>query len=141
MSRRGKTGTGRTAPVRGRQQHGSRIRRLPMAQAVSTSLPGPTTDRAEIHDAYKRFGGFVMAELRIETEGSFAGAVRAFVNGVQLATVPHEHTLEFQTAVETLGRKGHPATLHVRLEADAYVDVWAFCEPAEWERDEPFFVP
>ena len=43
MSRRGRTGTGRAAPVRGRQQHGSRIRRLPMAQAVSTNLPGPTT--------------------------------------------------------------------------------------------------
>ena len=104
-------------------------------------LAGAYHHRAEIHDAYKRFGGFVMAELRIETEGSFAGAVRAFVNGVQLATVPHEHTLEFQTAVETLGRKGRPATLHVRLEADAYVDVWAFCEPAEWERDEPFLCP
>jgi hypothetical protein len=82
-----------------------------------------------------------MAELRIETEGSFAGAVRAFVNGVQLATVPHQHTLSFQTAVENLGRKGLPATLHVRLEADEYVDVWAFCEPAEREPNEAFLCP
>lgn len=104
-------------------------------------LAGAYHHRTEIHDAYMRYGGFVMAELRIETEGSFAGAVRAFVNGVQLATVPHQHTLPFQTAVENLGRKGLPATLHVRLEADEYVDVWAFCEPTEREQDEPFLCP
>lgn len=104
-------------------------------------LAGAYHHRAEIYETYRRFGGFVTAELRIETEGSFAGAVRAFVDGVQLATVPHQHTLDFQTAVEILGRKGDPATLHVRLEADEYVDVWAFCEPKEWERDEPFLCP
>jgi hypothetical protein len=104
-------------------------------------LAGAYHHRAEIHDAYKRYGGFVMAELRIETEGSFAGAVRAFVNGVQLATVPHQHTLPFQTAVENLGRKGLPGTLHVRLVADEYVDVWAFSEPIEREQDEPFLCP
>lgn len=104
-------------------------------------LAGAYHHRAEIHDAYNRYGGLVIAELRIETEGSFAGAVRAFLNGVQLATVPHQHTLPFQTAVENLGRKGLPATLHARLEADEYVDVWAFCEPAEWEQNEPFLCP
>ena len=104
-------------------------------------LAGAYHHRAEIHEAYRRFGGLVTAELRIETEGSFAGAVRAFVDGVQLATVPHQHTLDFQTAVETLGRKGSPATAHVRLEADQYVDVWAFCEPRAWEQDEPFLCP
>lgn len=104
-------------------------------------LAGAYHHRAEIHDAHNRYGGFVMAELRIETEGSFAGAVRAFVNGVQLATIPHQHTLPFQTAVENLGRKGLPATLHVRLEADEYVDVRAFCEPTEREQNEPFLCP
>lgn len=86
-------------------------------------------------------GSFVMAELRIETEGDYPGAVRVFVGGVQLASIPHDYTLAFQSVVEELGRASRPATLHVRLEADDYVDVWGFCEPKVRAPDEPLLCP
>ncbi len=90
-----------------------------------------------------RHGRLVMAELRIEEEGQYAGAVRVYVGGAQLGSVPHELADEFREVIHRLDAAGQPATCRAMLDVDVgeYVDVWLCGKPCERAEDDPFLPP
>lgn len=99
-----------------------------------------------VQNAIARFGSLVMAELVIELEGEYAGAVRVKVGGTELGSIPHSLAAEFRDAVEQLHRAGLPATCRAELEAgdggdEAYVDVFLWASPTQRSDDEPFLPP
>jgi hypothetical protein len=61
---------------------------LSHGNAGMVKLSGPTYYRAEINAAIRRYGALALAELRVETTGQYAGAVRVFVDGRQVASIP-----------------------------------------------------
>jgi hypothetical protein len=92
------------------------------------------------------FGSLVMAELRLELDGPYAGAVRVTVGGVVLGSIPHSLADEFRETVQQLHTAGLPATCRAELEANlddekAYVDVFLWASPKPSSDDEPFFPP
>ena len=101
---------------------------LSHGNAGMVKLSGPTYYRAEINAAIRRYGALALAELRVETTGQYAGAVRVFVDGRQVASIPRGLESEYREVVESLNREGAAATIHVELESDAYVDVWGLCK-------------
>lgn len=98
---------------------------------------GGHVHRKEITDVLRLFGPLVLAELRIEQSGPYAGAVRVYVGDAQLGSVPSELADAFRKAVETLTCIGQPATIHVELEVGEYVDVWGLCKPQLRQEGEP----
>jgi len=77
-----------------------------------------------------RYGPLVMAELRVVAKGQYAGAVRVFVAGKQVASVPHSMSEEFGRVVLDIEAGGKVATIHVELDMpDPYVDVWGTASP------------
>jgi hypothetical protein len=93
--------------------------------------------RKEATDVLRRFGPLVLAELRIEQSGPYAGAVRVYVGDTQLGSVPSGLADAYRKAVETLTCNGHPATIHVELDIGEYVDVWGLCKPQLRQEGEP----
>jgi hypothetical protein len=93
--------------------------------------------RKEAVDVLRRFGPLVLAELRIERSGQYAGAVRVCVGNAQLGSVPSELADAYRKVVETLTCNGQPATIHVELEIGEYVDVWGLCKPQLRQEGEP----
>src|SRR5262245_60488927 len=75
-------------------------------------LSGPVYYRAGINAAIRRYGVLALAELRVETTGQYAGAVRAFVDGRQVASIPRGLEGEYRQVVESLNREGAAATIH-----------------------------
>jgi hypothetical protein len=110
---------------------------LSHGNAGMLKLSGPHYHRAEVNEAIRRYGALALAELRVETTGQYAGAVRAFVDGMQVASIPHGLQSEFREVVESLNREGVAATIHVELESGAYVDVWGLCKPERRREGEP----
>src|SRR5215472_6017975 len=68
---------------------------LSHGNAGMLKLSGPTYYRAEINAAIRRYGALALAELRVETTGQYAGAVRVFVDARQVASIPHGLTGEY----------------------------------------------
>ena len=95
----------------------------------------------DLKKALSAFGSLVMAELRIETAGQYAGAVRIFVGGVMLGSIPHDQAEKFRSVVAELNGAGLPATCRAQLEADAYFDVWLDARPEARPDDDPFLPP
>lgn len=93
--------------------------------------------RKEIADVVRNFGPLVLADLRIEQNGQYAGAVRVYVGNAQLGSVPSELSSAYRKAVEALTSNGQPATIHVELEIGDYVDVWGLCKPQPRQEGEP----
>lgn len=93
--------------------------------------------RKEATEVLRHFGPLVLAELRIEHSGPYAGAVRVYVGDAQVGTVPSELADAFREAVETLTSNGQPATIHVELDVGEYVDVWGLCKPQPRQEGEP----
>ena len=110
---------------------------LSHGNAGMVKLSGPHYHRAEVNEAIRRYGPLALAELRVETTGQYKGAVRAFVDGMQVASIPHGLQGEFREVVESLNRDGIAATIHVELESGAYVDVWGLCKAERRREDEP----
>ena len=110
---------------------------LSHGNAGMVKMSGPTYYRAEINAAIRRYGALALAELRVETTGQYAGAVRVFVDDRKVATIPRGLEGEYREVVESLNRDGVAATIHVELEADAYVDVWGLCKPERRHESEP----
>jgi hypothetical protein len=110
---------------------------LSHGDAGMVKLSGPTYYRAEINTAIRRYGVLVLAELRIETTGQYAGAVRVFADGKHVASIPRGLQGKYRELVESLNREGVAATIHVELESDAYVDVWGLCKPERRCEGEP----
>jgi hypothetical protein len=102
-------------------------------------LVGSHAHRKEATEALRRFGPLALAELRVDDSGLYAGAVRALVAGAQVATVPTGMADEFRTVIQQLADTGSPATAHVELEVEQYVDVWGLCKPEPRHADEPLF--
>lgn len=99
-----------------------------------------------LRDVISHAGTLVMAELRIELEGEYAGALRVCVSGVEVGSIPHGLSEEFRDAVEQLHKLRQPATCRAQLEADlvddeAYVDVWLSAGPHPRSEDDPFLPP
>ncbi len=110
---------------------------LSHGNAGMVKLSGPTYYRGEIDAAIRRYGALALAELRVETTGQYAGAVRVFVDGRQVASIPRGLTDEYREVVESLNRDGIAATIHVELESGTYVDVWGLCKPERRHDGEP----
>jgi hypothetical protein len=110
---------------------------LSHGNAGMIKLSGPTYYRAEIDAAIRRYGVLALAELRVETTGKYAGAVRVFVDGRQVASIPRGLADAYREVVESLNRDGMAATIHVELESDDYVDVWGLCKPKRSRDGEP----
>jgi hypothetical protein len=110
---------------------------LSHGDAGMVKLSGPTYYRAEIDAAIRCYGALALAELRVEMTGKYVGAVRVFVDGQQVASIPRGLADAYREVVESLNREGIAATIHVELESDDYVDVWGLCKPERSRDGEP----
>ncbi len=72
-----------------------------------------------------RWGPVLMAELRLETSGQYAGAVRICVGDDIVATIPHEYSERFREAVLAVNARELSATCRIAIEDDGeWLDVW-----------------
>ena len=88
-----------------------------------------------------QYGQLVTAELRIQTAGQFAGEVRVFVGGLQVAAIPYNSAATFREVIEELHQRGLPATCRAELNADEESHVWLHTKPAVRAADDPFLPP
>jgi hypothetical protein len=106
-----------------------------------TKTAGVHFHAGELRRVLAVHGSLVMAELRIETAGQYAGAVRVFVAGVMLGSVPHDVADKYREVVVALDAAGLSATCRAELEAGEFVNVWLDARP-EWRpADDPFLPP
>ena len=110
---------------------------LTHGDAGMVKFVGGHVHRKEAIDVLRSFGPLVLAELRVEQSGQYAGAVRVCVGDAQLGSVPSELADAYRKVVETLAHIGQPATIHVELEIGEYVDVWGLCKPQLRQDGEP----
>lgn len=111
---------------------------LTHGHAGMVKMAGPHHHRGEVANVLGQHGALVLAELRIEQSGPWAGtAVRVFVGSDQVASVPAGLEAEYRGVVERLASQGRPATIHAELELDEYVDVWGLCDPKPRREGEP----
>jgi hypothetical protein len=94
--------------------------------------------RAAVEKLLRLHGPLVMAEMRIEEDGEYAGAVRIFVDGERIASIPLADTDAYRAVVRRLNEHGRPATCHALLEVGEYVNVWLSAVPHEPDAGEPF---
>jgi len=72
-----------------------------------------------------QWGPLVMAELRLETSGQYAGAVRLWVGDDIVASIPHEDAEPFREIVREANTQGLPATCRIAIEDDGeWLDIW-----------------
>jgi hypothetical protein len=72
-----------------------------------------------------KWGPLAMAELKLDTEGQYIGAVRVVVDGNVRASVAHGLSEPFRNLVLQLNREGRRATCRVELERNGeWVDLW-----------------
>jgi hypothetical protein len=104
---------------------------------------GVTHYEANLRAVASRHGRLVMAELRIEEEGQYAGAVRVHVGGVQLGSIPHGLAQEFRDVIGRLAAEDRPALCRALLDAEpgGFVDVWLCGKPKERAENDPFLPP
>jgi hypothetical protein len=110
---------------------------LTHGDAGMLKLAGPHHHRSDVANAIRHHGSLVLAELKIEQDGRWAGAVRVFVGAYQVASVPADMQNEYRTVVELLAGQRLPATIHAELELGEYVDVWGLCKPLPRREGEP----
>ncbi len=103
---------------------------------------GVTHHREDLRSVANRYGRLVMAELRIEEDGQYAGAVRVYVGGIELGSIPHGLASDFREVIHRLSVAGQPATCCAQLDAGpGYIDVWLCAKPQERTADDPFLPP
>jgi hypothetical protein len=98
----------------------------------------------EIRQLAQQTGRLVMAELRIQADGKYAGAVRVHVAGIELGSIPHGSADDYRAVIHRLNERGERATCRAELDADPgdeYVDVWLSGKAKERADDEPFLPP
>jgi hypothetical protein len=94
-----------------------------------------------LQELARALGELVMAELRIEIEGQYAGAVRVLVADTVLGSISHEQAAAFRAIVEELGEDGLPATCRAQFEVEPYLNVWLDARPERRHEDDPFLPP
>ena len=98
---------------------------------------------ADLRRVVAAHGRLVMAELRIETDGPFAGAVRVFVGGAHLGAIPRGLGDDFRKVIDRLAADGQSALCRALLNAPSagYVDVWLCGKAKERAAEDPFLPP
>jgi hypothetical protein len=116
---------------------------LTYSGAAQTKTAGVMHHAAEVRAAASQHGRLVMAELRIEQTGQYAGAVRVLVAGVEVGSIPHGQGAEFRAVIERLSETGQPATCRADLDIDSGedLDVWLCGKPRERAESDPFLPP
>ena len=117
---------------------------LTYSGAAQIKTAGVMHHAAEVRTAAAKYGRLVMAELRIEQGGQYAGAVRVrCVAGVELGSIPHGLAAEFRAVIARLSDGGHPATCRADLDVSSgqYLDVWLCGKPRERADEDPFLPP
>jgi hypothetical protein len=116
---------------------------LTYSGSAQIKTAGVKHHEAELRAVAARHGPLVMAELRIEEEGQYAGAVRVYVGGVQLGSIPHGLAQEFRDVTARLAAAGTPTLCRALLDAEpgGYVDVWLCGKARERQADDPFLPP
>jgi hypothetical protein len=116
---------------------------LTYSGAAQIKAAGVMHHATEVRAAAAQYGWLVMAELRIEQAGKYAGAVRVYVAGVELGSVPHGHADDFRGVIERLAAAGQPATCRANLDVSSgeYLDLWLCAKARERAGDDPFLPP
>lgn len=116
---------------------------LTYSGAAQIKTAGVMHHAAEVRAAAARYGRLVMAELLIEQDGQYAGAVRVLVAGVEVGSIPHTQAADFRAVITRLTETGQPATCRADLDLDSgeYLDVWLCGKPRERADDDPFLPP
>jgi hypothetical protein len=127
------------------------LRQLPWVPATWLAYPtlsggnggvsksaGANFHREEIAQLIRKHGPLVMAELRIEERGQYAGAVRVFVDRQMVSAIPHQHADPYREIVRRLNEQDKPSTCRAELQVAEYVDVWLAAKPEERDEKEPF---
>jgi hypothetical protein len=94
--------------------------------------------RAAIQNVLAVHGPLVMAEMRIEESGEYAGAVRVFVAGERIGSVALDQTGAYGSVVRKLNDDGMPTTCRALIEVHEYVNVWLAAKPEPRLADDPF---
>jgi hypothetical protein len=116
---------------------------LTYSGAAQIKTAGVTHYETNFRAVRAEYGRLVMAELRVEHAGQYAGAVRVYVGGKQLGSVPHGSADEFRAVIGRLAEAGVPATCRADLDVESggYVDVWLCGKARERTEDDPFLPP
>jgi hypothetical protein len=115
---------------------------LSYSGSAQIKTAGVTHHREDLRSLANRYGRLVMAELRIEEEGQYAGAVRVYVDGRQLGSIPHGLASEFREVIHRLSVADQPATCRAQLDpGPGYIDVWLCAKSRERAADDPFLPP
>jgi|GEM_PF-1345512 hypothetical protein len=109
---------------------------------TQTKTAGVFYHQDDLKKCLKAFGPLVMAELRIEMKGEYAGAVRVFVDGKMLGSLPAGMADDFRPVIAALHESGQLATCRALLEvARENFDVWLSVQPENRPDDDPFLTP
>lgn len=116
---------------------------LTYSGSAQIKTAGVTYHQNDVRSLAARCGRLVMAELRIEEHGKYAGAVRVYVDGIQLGSIPHALAPEFREVIHCLRAAGQRATCRAELDVEPgeYLDVWLSAKPRERATDDPFLPP
>jgi hypothetical protein len=116
---------------------------LTYSGAAQIKTAGVMHHAAEVRAAVANYGRLVMAELRIEQDGQYAGAVRVLVAGVELGSIPSGTAADFRAVVGRLAELGMQATCRADLDISSgeYLDVWLCGKPRERDENDPFLPP
>ncbi len=111
--------------------------------AAQVKTAGVMHHATAVRDVVSAHGRLVMAELRIEQTGDFAGAVRVSVAGTELGSIPHAQAAKFRAVIERLAQAGQPSTCRADLDVGSgeYLDVWLCAKAQERREDDPFLPP
>lgn len=119
-----------------------------LAWPTLSELPGGPEAAGTAHHLQEakafigRWGSLVTAELAIEEEGPYAGAVRLRVGGVEVGSVPHASADAYRAVVVALNGARLPATCRVSA-APGENAPWLLIHggPAPRQDGEPFLPP
>ncbi len=115
---------------------------LSSANGTQIKTAGVHYRRDALAKAIAQFGDLVMAELKVEQGGQYAGAVRVNVGGLELGSIPHGVAEDWRLVVEQLDQIGQPATCRAVLEYEpgeaGCVDVWLYGNAEASDDTEPF---
>lgn len=116
---------------------------LTYSGSAQIKTAGVTHHEDEVRSIAARCGRLVMAELRMEEHGKYAGAVRVYVGGTQLGSIPHALAPKFREVIHRLRAAGQPATCRAELDVEQgeYLDVWLSAKPRERATHDPFLPP
>lgn len=95
----------------------------------------------QVRSAYRQYGSLVMAQLRLEESGQFAGAVQVLVAGVPVGHVGSGLAEKFRPVATELAAAGLPATCRAQVDVAEYLDVWLDARPERRVEADPFLPP